>query len=484
MKNLFQNNRWKRYFLLLPILSILIISCRTELESEDFVATELKLSIPEINVLKPEMYRSNYTFSWTTGDNKGTSSSISYKLELDQAGNNFSNPIEFDLGKNKFSQDINIATLNNILVNTFGAKPGQAIEMQARVIASFGDSSVAPQVSTVNFKLTPFSPLTETLHILGSASPQGWDISNAIALTRSASDPAEFIYSGELLSGEFKFSVNTDDCWCQDFYTKNPSDANKIVFNSGGSGDDLKWNIADAGMYTVKVNVVTLSITIEKQTAAPFDKLWIVGDATTSGWDVSNPLAFVQTENPFIFELETNLTAGKFKILAGAKGDWCGKWYRPAVDNQSISATAMNLTSGCDNDLKWEVAAAQAGRYKITVNLSTNTIKITPVEVYMIGSATPNGWNMGSLVPMTKNGSVYMWTGTLTEGELKFTKFNTDWCQGVELVPVTANQSISDNRFVERKNCQGDDNKWSVKTGQEGTYTITLNLETKTLTIN
>lgn len=483
MKSFYNNKFWLKLFLCLPLVAMLLVSCRNEFAQEEFASNELKLSVPQSEVLKPEMYRSNYTFSWTTGSNMGTSASISYKLEIDKAENNFANPIEYDLGKNKFTQDINISTLNNILVNTFGATPGKPIEMQARVTATFGDTSVAPQVSVVNFKLTPFYPLTENLYIVGSASPSGWNIANAIQMTRSSSDASEFVYSGELKAGEFKFPVNTDGCWCQDFYTKNSADENKMVLNIGGSGDDLKWSIAEPGMYTVKVNIVTLAISIEKQTSSPFSQLWIVGDATPSGWNVETPLAFTQTANPFVFELETNLKAGGFKILAGATGDWCGKWYRPLADGQSITETGMNLTSGCDNDFKWSVTAAEAGRYKITLNLSNNTIKVTPVEVYLIGSATPNAWKMGSLVPMTKNGSVYTWTGHLSEGEFKFTKFNTDWCQGVEIVAATSNQSLADTRFMERANCQGDDNKWVVKSGQEGTYTITFDLNAKTLTI-
>lgn len=167
--------------------------------------------------------------------------------------------------------------------------------------------------------------------------------------------------------------------------------------------------------------------------------------------------------------------------MTGTKGDWCGEWYRPLVDNQDLSATGVEQNSGCTNDNKWKVTSASAGRYKITLNTASNSIKFEPVNIYLIGDATPNGWNMGSLTPMQKNGSVYTWTGQLNPGEFKFTKFNSNWCDGTEIIAATANQTIANTAFKLRDNCQGDDNKWKVSAS--GTYTITLNLDTNSLEI-
>ena len=76
---------------------------------------------------------------------------------------------------------------------------------------------------------------------------------------------------------------------------------------------------------------------------------------------------------------------------------------------------------------------------------------------------------------------VYTWTGQLNPGEFKFTKFNSNWCDGTEIIAETANQTIANTAFKLRDNCQGDDNKWKVSAS--GTYTITLNLDTNSLEI-
>ena len=85
---------------------------------------------------------------------------------------------------------------------------------------------------------------------------------------------------------------------------------------------------------------------------------------------------------------------------------------------------------------------------------------------------------------MQKNGSIYTWTGNLTAGSFKFTKFNTTWCDGTELVAMTQDQSISNTSFQERIKCAGGDAtdlKWKVNSA--GNHTITLNLDTNTLNI-
>lgn len=474
-----------KYWVALSFVAIFaVVGCSEDLEDNIAQAGPLQLSVSANElVLEPSMYLNKFTFSWTTGTNSGTGSSISYKLELDKAENNFSNPIEYEFGTNRYTFDLNIATLNDILLNTFGAEIGTPIAMQARVTATFGNESLEPQTSVADMVFTPYRPLTTTLYMVGSATPSGWDIANATAMAQSSSNPVEFRYSGQMSAGMFKFAVNTEGCWCQDFYTRDPEDAGKMVYNIGGSGDDLQWEMTAGGMYEVVVNVLTLTITIQEQDQPLFNQLWIVGDATESGWNVDTPAAFTQTSNPFVFTYEGVFTPGNFKILAGNTGDWCGQWYRPLVDNEVLTATTVEQNSGCDVDNKWLVTAQTAGRYKITLNIATNVISIKPVEVYLIGSATPNGWSMGSLTPMTKDGSVYTWTGPLTEGEMKFTKFNTNWCEGTEIVSATPNQSITNTNFNYRENCEGDDNKWVVSAAQAGTYTITLNLITNTLTI-
>lgn len=104
------------------------------------------------------------------------------------------------------------------------------------------------------------------LYIIGSATPVGWMISDAIPLEQ---DPDEWFiwrYEGPLAEGEFKFPVNRQIDWGQDMYMKDPSDPEKMYRHKGGDEDDEKWVITatEAGNYLITLNVRDLTIDIQK----------------------------------------------------------------------------------------------------------------------------------------------------------------------------------------------------------------------------
>lgn len=450
---------------------------------------ELKLTVSSSEVILDERKpNENLTFNWTTGTNKGTSASINYVLQIDKEGKNFANPLEYEMGTNKFLFSLNWSSLNYILLNTFGVQPGIAQKFEARLTATVSNASVEAQVSTVSFTITPYLPVSKELYIIGSATSVGWDISKALPFTLSTTTPGVFVYQGQLNTGTFKLPINRDGCFCQDFYTKDPTDAAKMVHNIGGSGQDLQWQITQAGQYKVTADLLNLTIKIESILGPPFSEIYIVGDASPSGWDINNPKAFTQSKtNPFIFTYEANLTQGSFKILAGSKGNWCGEWYRPLVDGQSLSSTNVAQNSGCTVDNKWSIGSGDVGRYLITLNTQNNTIKIQKVNLYIIGDGGPNGWNIVSPTAMTYTNGAFVFNGALgssnATGEFKISKFKGDWCDGDWVNPATANQSLSNVNYITTNGCTGPDNKWKLKTGEAGNYQISINLDTNTMTI-
>jgi starch-binding outer membrane protein SusE/F len=200
-------------------------------------------------------------------------------------------------------------------------KPGETYELQARLTAKVANPSVETQTASTTFSVTTYRPVASRLFIVGDATPNGWDITNAIELSSSTSQRRVFMYEGKLSPGNFKFAVNRDESLTQDFYTRNQDDATAIVYNEGGSGDDLQWTIDEEGDYKITVDLINKTIDISQMEGPPFSALYIVGDATESGWDVDNPVAFTQNEeDPFIFIYEGNLTPGEMKIFAGPMG--------------------------------------------------------------------------------------------------------------------------------------------------------------------
>lgn len=450
----------------------------------------LSLSGTEL-VLSQKAYASTaLTINWTRGTNQGTGSSISYVLEIDKAGNNFANAKIYDLGKGVYAKSFSVSSLNDLILNYWGVQPGVSTEFEAKVTANVTDENVEDGATEIKtFSATPYKPVSSGLYIVGGATPNGWDISNATALTASASKPWVFTYAGHLSTNEggtFKFAVSQDACWCQDFYTKDPADDEMMVYNEGSSGDDIQWNVVEGGNYKVTVNLLDLTISIEKLEGPAYSELYVVGSATpVNDWVMPSDQAFVQNaDDPFIFTYEATLTPGEFKI-ATFSGNWCdGEWLNASQPDQALTATDYIVTQGCDGpDNKWVVTEETQGRYKITVDLQNATISIEPVMLYLIGDATPNGWEINNPEPMTYANGVYTFNGALSAGEFKFSKYKGDWCDGDWLISASPNQSVTNGSYTVRHGCEGDDNKWKLQDGDAGNYTITVDLDNQQMTI-
>ncbi|MFV0269831.1 MAG: SusF/SusE family outer membrane protein [Draconibacterium sp.] len=464
-------------------------------QDEDIVISKgdpvsLSLSANEL-VLSQEAYaNTSLVISWSRGSNQGTGSSISYILEVDKAGNNFASAKTYDLGKGVYEKSFTVSGLNDLILNFWDIQAGTTAEFEVKVTANVTNEDVEDGATEIkSFRVTTYKPVSPELYIVGDATPNGWDITGATPLTASASKPWLFTYQGHLTTGNFKFAVSQDECVCQDFYTQDPADEGRLVYNEGGSGDDVQWQISESGNYKLTVNLVDLTIDVEKLAGPAFINLYIIGDASPSGWNIGNPEAFTRDgDDPFIFTYEATLSPGDFKIST-FKGDWCdGEWLNATQSDQVLTATDYIVTQGCEGpDNKWHVTEETQGRYKITVNLYSGTIEIEPVMLYLIGDGGPNGWDIGAPEPMTYANGVYTFTGALgadnPTGEFKFSKYQGDWCDGDWLIAATPNQSVTNGSYKIRNGCEGDDNKWKLQDGDAGNYTITIDLDSEDITI-
>jgi len=482
------------------IIAILILSgfylnsCQKEFDIIISKGEPVELSVSDsILILNQKLASSTaISFNWTRGTNQGTGSSISYTLEIDQAGSNFTSAQSFDIGKGVFEKSFTGEDLNDLVVESWGIAAGSSASLESRVTAHISDETIGDDISDiVPFSVTTFKPVSEVLYIVGSASPNGNDITSAIELISSESKPWEFVYQDKLTIGNFKFTVSQDECWCQDFYTKDPTDDNKMVYNVGGVGDDNQWSIEEDANYKITVDLLDLTIIIQKLAGPGYENLYIVGDASPSGWDIATPEGFTPSmEDPYIYTYEGTFSPGEFKISTFT-GDWCdGEWINPSQADQVLTATDFIITQGCDGpDNTWRVTDETKGRYKITVNLFDNTILIERVMLYLIGDGGPNGWNIATPEPMSYADGVYTFSGELgainPTGEFKFSKFTGNWCDGEWILATSIDQSLSVTDYMLYNGCPPDeeDYKWRLVEGDAGNYVITINLDTEELTI-
>lgn len=104
-------------------------------------------------------------------------------------------------------------------------------------------------------------PVYETLYLVGSATPAGWNIGAPVPMIVDATDPFIFTWTGQLTSGEFKIPTTKGNWGCDYFM---PVDNGEIDLTKTtlslvkGGNPDKKWVITDAtaGNYTITINIM------------------------------------------------------------------------------------------------------------------------------------------------------------------------------------------------------------------------------------
>lgn len=417
--------------------------------------------------------------SWTTGTNKSTNASITYRLKVDKQGNDFSNPIVEELG-NALSKKFSVGALNNLLLSEMGLQPGVEATLEARIVARVANDAAPMDSSDVfSFKITPYQPVTSTLFMVGDASLNGWDASAATPLTSLGA--GKFTWEGNLYSGEIKF-LTTLGQFIPSF--NKGEDAGKLIYRSLDSQPDDKFIINSPGAYTISVDLLDLSVNIEAATTPPYTRLWMLGDATPTGWNIDAPSEMrVDSSNLFVFSYNGLLSAGEFKIPTST-GNFSTDYYMPLINHQSLTETGVQLVPGGIPDYKWKINTA--GAYKVKLDVQNMNIDIKPftpyTQIWMVGDATPVGWNIDAPHPLTVDGSdpyVFTYTGAMTVGEFKFPLATGNWgCDYFMPVLNGSGAGSTQMKFVPAGN---PDNKWKITVA--GNYKITINQLYETISI-
>lgn len=105
-----------------------------------------------------------------------------------------------------------------------------------------------------------------SLFLVGNATPGDWSVENGTALYQSVNTPYEYSTTVNLkANGSFKIATALRGAggWnAKYFYFKDADDAGKI---STDDTDDRQWSVEEDGDYTVSVNTLANTITIDKQ---------------------------------------------------------------------------------------------------------------------------------------------------------------------------------------------------------------------------
>lgn len=437
------------------------------------------------------------TFNWTSGNNYGTGNRISYRLELAKAGTDFAAPfVAVDNQTQVYAWSANVENLNNIIIDKLGGTAGTPIDLEARLTA-FVSGVEETQVATASFSATPYEAVTSSLYIIGSAAPNGWSADNAEEMKRE--NNGLFTWEGTLSVGELKF-ITTQGEFLPSY---NRGENGEPVLRTSDDQPDEKWTIDEKHDYKVTVDLLGGLAKFEKIDGIKpaYDQLFFVGEAT--GWSF---VAMTRDAlDPFLFRIGKVFDSkGEFKF-GTSDGSW-ENMYKATQDNAPYTDQSMEFVKGYDPDHKWFLQENEAGKaYKICVDIRSDKERMMMKEfkpyemIYLVGDATPNGWDLGNATPMTATTSpyVFVWTGNLNAGELKFScDKQSDWSGAWFMASAADAESTgttehalfvnkSDDAFKAQYvdvNVGDIDYKWKITTS--GSYTITIDQLNETVSIS
>lgn len=468
----------------------------TELDKGE---TELALTASSNDITLAELTRADegVTLSWTTGTNHGTGNRITYKLELAEAGTGFAQPyLAVDGVTQEYTWTATQEQLNDLLRSNFGVNDGLRYDVEVRVTATVAGTDDV-QTAETEFSVTAYEPVSATLYLTGTATQGGTDLSLATEMTRR--DNGEFTYTGDLKAGTYKFITTLG----AEFPSYNRGDDGSLVKRGTADEPDNLFEITEEHTYTVTANLLTGETTCVKSDGVrpAYERLFFVGDENGWGFDEMSrdPL------DPYLFRYGREFTVGKEFKFGTASGSW-ENMYKATQPNAPYTDTSMEFVQGFDPDNKWYLNADETGRaYKICVDIREGKERMMMREfepyagIWLVGDAAPGGWSLDDAAPMTRDAAnpyVMTWTGTLGVGELKFTcDRRGDWMGAWFMPAVNGSEPTGKEErmlFIDKSddylkaqyvdaNINDVDQKWRIT--EAGTYTITLNQLTETVTI-
>ncbi len=335
---------------------------------------------------------------------------------------------------------------------------------------------------------------TSTLYMVGDATPNGWSLDAATALTPTDEDPLVFSWEGPLNVGEMKLCLATGS-WDNPFIR--PQNAGEEINKKGltdetfkmhaGDPDD-KWKVSESGIYNLRFDLRnwTMSATYVREQDAPVidpivaDALYIVGDF--NGWNIDSPTQ-LEKKSDYIFVYEGPLTAGEMKACL-TTGSWDASFIRPETNGCRINRNGVesgNFVYSVNPDNKWKIE--EPGIYRLTFDLQNWTIaaeytgdfKPAP-KLYMIGEATDGGWSWDAATVIeasSENENIFVWEGELGRGSFKASEekdFGAPFYR-----PSTPDCEVSDKGVTsnEMVHTTGPDDQWLVTVA--GKYRLTFN---------
>lgn len=411
------------------------------------------------------------TFNWTSSFT-GYTGDVTYTIQYDLAGAGFAAPFDIAVGVGLLTKTLKQSEMNESAINS-GIVAGTTGTVEYRVMAVTAQGAVSYS-NTVNIEIESYVSLLRFYMPGGYQAATGngndWDPPTAPEFIRDLRTGLlnNMYYLYIYLPAGAEFKITQGRSW---------------DINYGGSGGTLSsgganLSVPTAGFYRISINRNTMQYDIRE------GRMGFVGGATGAGWDPPGvfPNYALGNAGTNLFVGLTDLTSDGWKLIDN------NAWNNGsnAVDEtRSYGTTAPSgSTLQINGDNFANVAAA--GRYRVIWdgrdrdNVKYEMSPATEMRIVGDGMTGIPAWTPGASPQMTYSGNG-IWTITIgLEANLDF-KFlaGNDW--GAFDYEDNSGQSQATGVAKSIK-WEGGSNFKTPATA--GTYTITLNENLQTVTIN
>lgn len=320
------------------------------------------------------------TFAWSaTQYNLPDLATTKYTLQLDIADSNFSHPINLT-NTTGTSYTMKVGAMNTVLLN-LGVVAEQSVDIALRVLSYINtDSDYANVYSEpVVITVTTYSGIVyiKPIYLLGDATDIDWDNTKGYPMQHLGNGVFARVETLDPAGDWFKF-ISILGAWAPQWGTDatGTSESGPLVYRPDEATPDPPSMPSPAELGPYYIEADTLGLTY--RTYLTSGELFLVGDATSAGWNNAAGLPF--TEDPdsaHLFTIVTDLNAsGGMKFLE-VSGQWAPQWGTNSSGN-SIKGQLVYRPSESIPDPANIPAPSSSGTYMITVDLRNISYKITP----------------------------------------------------------------------------------------------------------
>ena len=324
----------------------------------------------------------------------------------------------------------------------------------------------------------------DQLWVVGAgAADTGWNWANPGKIVCTGNG----VYEGNinLVNDAFRFFTVRDD-WGSGrnypFYANDGYTIDPLLEDAMDGDNNFRFN-GTPGEYGITIDAVNKTITL----GAPiqfcdYDQLWLVGAATPGGWDWTSPTA-LPCVGKGVYSGDVTFTNEAFRFFT-VRDDWGSGLNYPYYENEGYTIDG-NFENALDGDSNFRFIGTP-GTYKLTVDTNTKTIYFGNGcefdQLWVVGAgAADTGWDWTNPGKLECTGAgVYEGTINLVNDAFRFFTVKDDWGSGRNF-PYYVNEGYTiDANFEDAQD--GDNNFRFV--GTPGSYTIVINTNNKTISLN